>query len=118
MKTLIAGFGIWYDDLHSEVFDAVPQAYLAFHRHRNLRHVFTELIQPLWPDHRILFDEVDSFAVEECVEPAPANLKWIDPGPETDVPASDADIRRTFRLLLDASMSGTADEVALRRLPF
>lgn len=117
-KTLIAGFGIWYDDLHPEVFDAVPLAYLRFHRHRNLRRVFTELIQPLWPDHGILFAEVDSFAVEEAVEPDPAKVEWINPGPETDVPASDADIRRTFRRLLDAVMRGSADEGALRRLPF
>lgn len=78
--------------------------------------MFTELIQPLWPDHGILFAEVDSFAVEEAVEPA--KVKWINPGPETDVPANDADIRRTFRRLLDAVMRGSADKGALRRLPF
>lgn len=117
-KTLIAGFGIWYDDVHTEVFDTVPRAYLPFHRHRNLRRVFTELIQPLWPDHLILFAEVDRFAVEECVEPDPGKIEWIDPGPETDVHVNDTEIRRTFRHLLNAVMSGTADEVALRRLPF
>lgn len=115
-KTLIAGFGTWHDDLHPESFDAVPQAYLTFHRHRNLRRVFTELIQPLWPDHRILFAAVDSFAVEESLEPDPAKVELIHPGPETDVPASDAEIRRTFRHLLDAVMRGLADEAALRRL--
>lgn len=113
---IIVGFDRWYSDFYPEAFDDFPEYYQVFHRHRNLRTVFLDLIQPVWPGWRVLFAEVESFGVEECIQPDPDRVRPVEAGPETDVPESEEQIRNTFIQILKMSLEHPPGQAALRRL--
>jgi hypothetical protein len=116
-KTVLAGFHRWYPEMYLEAFDAAPECYRIFHRHQNLRQIFLDLIQPVWPGYQILFAELPTFAVQECIEPDPIYVSLIEAGPKTRVREQDAQIRRTFiRLLTSCLNPSPSGQAALNRL--
>ncbi|MFC4640326.1 hypothetical protein [Deinococcus hohokamensis] len=116
-KMLLVGFHRWYSELYPEAFDTVPECYQVFHRYQNLRKIFLDLVQPVWPGYRILFAELPSFAVRECIQSDPGHVRLIHVGPKTNVRESEAQIWPTLTRLLTSCLNPyPAGQAALHQL--
>ncbi|MFB9992684.1 hypothetical protein ACFFLM_11965 [Deinococcus oregonensis] len=103
-KTVLVGFTLWFSEFHPEVFQEVPEPYQTFSEHQNLRQTFLDLVQPAWPEYCILFADVQSFAVQHCIESDPLKVRLIEAEPDSDVPESEEQIRHTYSQLFRRSL--------------